>query len=73
MDDLKVLLADDEADMRDVMRRIISKVPGFQLVGEACDGEETLTQVEKLKPAVVFLDVDMPKLSGVDCARTPTP
>jgi two-component system, LytTR family, response regulator len=70
MDELKVLIADDEEAMRDVMRRIIAKVDGFTLAGEAVDGEETLAKVEQLKPNVVFLDVDMPKLSGVDCARS---
>lgn len=70
MDDLKVLIADDDAGMRTVMRHIIDKVDGFQLVGEAEDGEDTLQKVETLKPQVVFLDVEMPKISGVDCART---
>ena len=70
MDDLKVLIADDDSGMRTVMRHIIDRVDGFVLVGEAEDGEDTLKKAEALKPQVVFLDVEMPKLSGVDCART---
>ena len=70
MDDLRVLVADDDAGMRTVMRHIIERVDGFQLVGEAEDGEDALKKAETLKPQVVFLDVEMPKLSGVDCART---
>jgi len=70
MDELKVLIADDDEGMRGVMRHIIGKVEGFRMAGEAADGEETLALAEKLKPDVVFLDVDMPKLSGVDCARS---
>ncbi|HNW86131.1 MAG TPA: LytTR family DNA-binding domain-containing protein [Candidatus Limiplasma sp.] len=70
MDDLRVLVADDDAGMRTVMRHIIERVNGFQLVGEAEDGEDALKKAETLKPQVVFLDVEMPKLSGVDCART---
>lgn len=70
MDDLRVLIADDDAGMRTVMRHIIDKVDGFQLAGEAEDGEDTLQKAETLKPQVVFLDVEMPKISGVDCART---
>ena len=70
MDDLKVLIADDDAGMRSVMRHIITKVDGFSLVGEAEDGEDALAKVETLKPNVVFLDVEMPKLTGVDCARS---
>ncbi len=69
MDDLKVLLADDEEAMRSVMRMIIRKVEGFTVAGEAADGEEALAQVEKLSPDVVFLDVEMPKINGIDCAR----
>jgi len=70
MDDLKVLVADDEEAMRSVMRHIIDRVDGFRLAGEAADGEETLARVDELKPDVVFLDVDMPKINGVDCARS---
>ena len=69
MDDLKVLIADDDAGMRTVMRHILEKVDGFHLVGEAQDGEEVITLTEEKKPNVVFLDVEMPKQSGVDCAR----
>lgn len=69
MDDLRVLIADDDAGMRTVMRHIVERVPGFKLVGEAEDGQKALAQVETLRPNVVFLDVEMPNLSGVDCAR----
>ncbi len=67
---MKVLVADDDEAMRGIMRRIIAKVDGFTLAGEAADGEQTLAQAEALKPNVVFLDVDMPKINGVDCARS---
>ena len=69
MDDLRVLIADDDAGMRTVMKHIIDRVSGFSLVGEAENGEEALDMVEKRKPHVVFLDVEMPIMSGVDCAR----
>lgn len=69
MDDLRVLVADDDAGMRTVMRHIISRVPGFTLVDEAVDGEDALAKIEEHKPQVVFMDVDMPNMNGVDCAR----
>jgi two-component system LytT family response regulator len=69
MDDLRVLIADDDAGMRTVMKHIIGRVQGFSLVGEAANGEEALAMVEKSKPHVVFLDVEMPVMTGVDCAR----
>ncbi|HNX63433.1 MAG TPA: response regulator, partial [Candidatus Limiplasma sp.] len=70
MDDLRVLVADDEEIMRGIMRKIIQKVDGFTVVGEAEDGEDALSKVESLKPDVVFLDVEMPKINGIDCARS---
>ena len=66
---LRVLIADDDAGMRTVMRKIIAKVEGFTLVAEAGDGKITLELTEQLKPNVVFLDVEMPQMSGVECAR----
>ena len=70
MDDLRVLVADDEEIMRGIMRKIIQKVDGFTVVGEAEDGEDALSKVESLKPDVVFLGVEMPKINGIDCARS---
>lgn len=69
MDDLRVLVADDDAGMRLVLRKIINKVEGFTLAGEACDGNEAVSMAESLKPQVVFLDVEMPEMTGIECAR----
>lgn len=65
----KVLIADDDAGMRLVLRKLVEKAEGFQVVGEAADGPETLQLAESLRPQVVFLDVDMPVLNGVEVAR----
>ncbi|MFH1513635.1 MAG: response regulator, partial [Bacillota bacterium] len=65
----QVLVADDDDAMRSVLRHVIGKAEGFALAGEAADGEETMRKFEELKPHVVFLDVEMPKLDGVECAR----
>lgn len=64
-----VLIADDEDAMRAVLRHVIDRAEGFILVGEAADGEETMRLFEQHKPNVVLLDVEMPKLDGVECAR----
>lgn len=69
MEDLRVLIADDDSGMRTVMSKIVSRVEGFSLVAEAGDGKTALELVEKLKPNVVFLDVEMPGISGVECAH----
>lgn len=69
MQELRVLIADDDLGMRTIMRKIVDKVEGFMLVGEAGDGKTALELAEKLKPNVVFLDVEMPEMTGVECAR----
>lgn len=69
MEDLRVLIADDDMGMRTVIRKIVSKVEGFVLVAEASDGRAALELAEQLKPDVVFLDVEMPELNGIETAR----
>lgn len=69
MEDLRVLIADDDIGMRTILRKIVGKVEGFVLVAEAADGHVAVELAETLKPDVVFLDVEMPELNGVDCAR----
>jgi len=65
----KVLIADDDAGMCKLLKKAIEKVDGFHVVGEASDGEEAFRLVEKLNPDVVFLDVEMPVLNGIECAN----
>lgn len=69
MEPIKVVVADDEEGMRLIERRMLEKVEGFTLVGEAADGDELLRLVERHHPQVVFLDVEMPGKSGVECAK----
>ena len=69
MEELRVLIADDDSGMRSVMRKIIGRVEGFTLSAEAGDGKTALALVEKVKPHVVFLDVEMPEMTGVVCAH----
>lgn len=69
MDPIRVVIADDDEGMRMIERRMIAKVDGYELVGEAKDGDELLDIVAGKKPQVVFLDVEMPGKTGVECAR----
>lgn len=66
---IKIVIADDDSGMRLVMRKIISKVSDYQLAGEAENGRELLELVETQQPQVVLMDVEMPEMSGVECAR----
>jgi two-component system LytT family response regulator len=67
--ELKVFIGDDEAGMRMVLKKAIEKIDGFKLIGEAEDGEAVLSFVEEKHPEIIFLDVEMPKLSGIECAK----
>lgn len=69
MDKIRVLIADDNEAMRLIERKMIEKVEGFDLVGEAKDGLECIQLVEQLRPQIVFLDVEMPGKTGVEAAR----
>lgn len=66
---ISVLIADDDPGMRLILRKKIQGTDGFFVAGEAVTGEEAMTLYEKLNPQVVFLDVDMPGKTGVECAR----
>lgn len=64
------LIADDEPLLRDSLARGLAQAwPGLQLVGQARNGRETVELFERLLPDIVFLDVHMPGLNGVEAAR----
>lgn len=68
-DEIRVLIADDEPGMRMILRKMLDRVEGFELIGEAKNGGELMDMYHALKPQVVFLDVDMPVMNGVECAN----
>ena len=64
----RVLLADDHAILRDGLRAVLED-EGFEVVGEASDGQEAILLSEKLAPDIAVLDISMPVLNGIDAAR----
>jgi len=64
-DIIRVLVVDDSAYIRKVVKQILSRSPFIEVVGTAKDGEEALEMVETLNPDVVTLDLIMPNLDGV--------
>lgn len=64
-----MLIADDDKGMRLVLKKVLSKVESFELIGEAEDGNAVLCFSESLKPDVIFMDVEMPFLNGIECAK----
>jgi two-component system LytT family response regulator/two-component system response regulator LytT len=67
--ELKAVLVDDEQLARDELGYLLEQVGGVQIVGQAGNGLEALTTIEKLQPDLVFLDVQMPGLTGFEVAR----
>jgi len=65
---VRLLLADDHRMLRESLRRAMEE-SGFDVVGEAADGEEAVRLAEKLRPDVVLMDVTMPVLDGVAATR----
>lgn len=63
---ISVLVADDHGIVREGLRRLLESEQDLKVAGEASDGREVLEQVEKHKPAVVVLDITMPRLGGLE-------
>ena len=62
---IKVLVVDDSALMRRVIWGLLEEDPEIEVIGSAVDGQDAIEKVHKLKPDVVTLDVEMPKLDGL--------
>jgi DNA-binding NarL/FixJ family response regulator len=64
-----ILIADDHPLFREGLRRVLETEPGFRVLGEAADGEQTLELARQLEPKILLLDIRMPKLSGLEVLR----
>lgn len=69
MHPIKIILADDHKIVRQGMRSLLEAQPGFQVIGEAGNGEEALQLMETLSPDIAFLDMMMPTLNGIEAAK----
>lgn len=65
---MRILLVDDSKYMRHYIKIIVSEV-GYEVVGEASDGQMGIELYKALLPDVVFMDITMPVLSGVDALK----
>lgn len=66
MKTIRTFLSDDEENARNLVRSFLQAHPQFEIVGEAADGLSTVKMVNDLKPDVLFLDIQMPRLSGFE-------
>lgn len=78
MREVRVLVVEHSATVRNVLRRILSSAAGIEVVGEAAGGDEAVQQTKELEPDAILLDLDLPEMGGILAAkeiskRFPTP
>lgn len=66
---IRVLLADDHGVIRDGLGRLIGGLDDVELIGTAADGAEAITKAKQLEPDVIVMDLDMPRVDGIEATR----
>jgi len=69
MDTIRILVVDDHQVVRDGLRHMVELETDMEVVGEAADAKEALTQVELLSPEVILMDIKMPGVDGIELTR----
>ena len=69
MEPIRVLIADDHTLFRKGVRTLLEQTQNIEVVGEAADGREVVTQAQELVPDVILMDIRMPEASGIDATR----
>jgi DNA-binding NarL/FixJ family response regulator len=64
-----VLVVDDQAPFRSAARAVLRRLEGFEFAGEASSGREAIEFVDRLHPALVLMDINMPEMSGIEATR----
>ncbi len=73
MNKIRLLIADDSLLFREMLKKQLSEDPRIEVVGIAIDGNDTLSQAARLKPDVISLDVEMPKVNGIELLKKMIP
>ena len=66
---IDVLIADDHPVIRELLRQVLEVYPDLSVVAEAVDGEDAVLQAARFRPAVVIVDIHMPRMSGMDTTK----
>jgi DNA-binding NarL/FixJ family response regulator len=64
-----VLVVDDQAPFRSAARAVLRRLEGFEFAGEASSGPEAIELVDRLHPALVLMDINMPEMTGIEATR----
>lgn len=67
---IRTLIVDDEELARERLRSLLARDPRIEIAGEAADGKSAVSAIEKLKPDLIFLDVQMPELNGFEVLQS---
>jgi DNA-binding NarL/FixJ family response regulator len=68
-DQVSVLIVDDQVPFRLAARAVLRRTEGFELVGEAADGDEAVALAIQLHPSLVLMDINMPTMNGIEATR----
>jgi NarL family two-component system response regulator LiaR len=66
---IKLLIVDDQSIVRNGIRALLEVVPDIEVIGDASNGEEAITQAKQLHPDVILMDLMMPKMDGITAIR----
>lgn len=69
MEPIRILIADDHPLFRDGVRALLKSLPEVELVGEAANGDEVMTQAASLLPDIILMDIQMPEMDGIEATR----
>jgi DNA-binding NarL/FixJ family response regulator len=69
MQNVRIVVADDQLLIRIGIRALIETIPGYRIVAECADGQETIAAVRQHQPNILLLDIAMPGISGIEVAR----
>ena len=68
-DVVSVLIVDDQLPFRLAARAVLKRTEGFELIGEAADGDEAVALAAELRPSLILMDINMPTLNGIEATR----
>lgn len=69
MSEIRLLVVDDHEVIRQGVRSVLTQYVGWEVCGEAVDGEDAIAKAKCLNPDVIILDIRMPKLGGLEAAK----